>query len=115
MRNDDGGQATVEFALVLPVIAFVFMALIQLALIIRSDLLVHDAAREAVRAASLGTDAQAAATRVVPGATVSVERGAVGEPVRVQARLHYEVRIPVVAALFPDVTLRADAEMRAER
>jgi len=115
VTSDESGQATVEFALLLPVFALMFLALVQLALIIRVDVLAHDAAREAARAASLGADPGPAAMRVLPGAEVTVSRGDVGDPVRVRVQVRFVTEVALVGALFPDVTIRADAEMRAER
>ena len=51
------GQASVELALVLPVLLMLLLALVQTALVARDDLLVQDAARAAVREASVGAAA----------------------------------------------------------
>ena len=50
----DRGQATVELALVLPVLVLFLLALVQTALVARDAVLVQDAARAAVREASVG-------------------------------------------------------------
>ena len=115
MKRAERGQATVEFALLLPVFACMVLALVQLALVIRADLLVHDAAREAARAASLADDAYGPVARLAPGATVLVTRSEVGAPVRARVELRYATTLPLVGVLFPDVVLHAEAEMRAER
>ncbi len=118
MTRGERGQATVEFALVLPVLVLIVMLIVQVALVVRAQLLVHEAAREAARVASVEpepTPAGAAATRVVPGADVRVTRGAVGEPVRAAVTLRYATDVALVGALVPDITLRATAIMRAER
>ncbi|MGH9185287.1 MAG: TadE family protein, partial [Acidimicrobiales bacterium] len=44
------GQATVELALVLPFVALVLLAVAQTALVVRAQVLVTHAAREAARA-----------------------------------------------------------------
>ena len=62
MRRRDSGQATVELALVLPLVALLLVALVQAAVVARDQLLVTHAAREAVRAAAVDPD-PAAATR----------------------------------------------------
>ena len=49
----DRGQASVELALVLPVLVLLLLALVQTALVARDEVLVQDAARAAVREASV--------------------------------------------------------------
>jgi TadE-like protein len=115
----DAGQASVEFALVLPVLVLFLLALVQTALVARDQVLVQDAARAAVREASVGASPERirdAARRTLGGADVEVRRtGGVGDAVEVHVRYHDHTDLPLVGTLFPDVTLRADATMRAER
>ena len=117
--RSDRGQATVELALVLPVLILFLLALLQTAFVARDQVLVQDAARAAVREASLGSSAgrvRDAARRSLAGVTVEV-RGAtgVGDPVTVIARYADHTNLPVIGALFPDVVLHAQATMNAER
>jgi len=113
------GQASVELALVLPVLVLLLLALVQTALVARDQLLVQDAARAAAREASVGADAgrvRDAARRALAGVTVDVSRhGGIGEPVVVVARYRHRTNLPLVGPLFPDPVLRARATMRAER
>ena len=113
------GQASVELALVLPVLVMLLLALVQTALVARDELLVQDAARAAVREASVSADpsrVRDAARRALPGVTVEVERaGGVGDPVTVDARYHDRTNLPLIGPLFPDVVLHARATMRAEK
>ena len=51
--RSDRGQSTVELALVLPVLVLFLLALVQTALVARDEVLVQDAARAAVREASV--------------------------------------------------------------
>ena len=59
--RSDRGQATVELALVFPVLVLFLLALVQTALVARDAVLVQDAARAAVREASVdaGSDRRA--------------------------------------------------------
>jgi Flp pilus assembly protein TadG len=69
------GQASVELALVLPVLVMLLLALVQTALVARDAVLVQDAARAAAREASVGASADRvrdAARRTLPGVTVEV-------------------------------------------
>ncbi|MFI5052899.1 MAG: TadE/TadG family type IV pilus assembly protein [Acidimicrobiia bacterium] len=118
-RRDDGGQATVEFALLLPILMLAAMAIIQVALVVRDEMGVVHAAREAARAASVDPDpghAQRVAKRTLPGADVEVgKRPKVGGEISVTVRYTSVTDLPIVGALFPDPALHATAVMRVER
>ncbi len=113
------GQATVELALVLPVLVLALLAVIQVGLVVRDHLQVVHAAREAARAASVDPDpgrAVQAAHRTLPGSDVHVgERPAVGEPITVEVTYTSHTSLPLVGPLFPDPTLHARAVMRVEK
>lgn len=108
-----------EFALLLPLVAMVLLAVVQAGMLVRDQVAVVHAAREAVRAAALDPDprrAQLAATRVLEDAKVEVaERGSVGQPVRVRVTYRAPTELPLVGPLIPDPMLRANAVMRVER
>ncbi|HXY93856.1 MAG TPA: TadE family protein [Acidimicrobiia bacterium] len=118
-RDRERGQATVEFAFVLPLVVLAALAVIQVALVVRDELNVVHAAREAVRAASVDPDPNAAvraARRTLPHAEVEVgSRPRVGEEITVTVRYHSVTSVPLVGALFPDPDLHASATMRVER
>src|SRR5262245_60876382 len=103
------GSAAVEFALVLPLVMVVALALVQTGLLLRDRLLVEAAARAGARAAAVQDDAgaiRAAATAAAPSldggaVAVDVERvGVRGEPVTVTIRYVARVRVPFVEWLF---------------
>jgi len=60
----DEGQATVEFALILPFFVLLIVALLDVTSIVRDQLLVDTMAREAARSASTATTAALASTMV---------------------------------------------------
>jgi hypothetical protein len=113
------GQATVELALVLPLVFGMLILLIQIAVVARDDILVVHAARDAAREATVSGDlalVTAAARRTLPGATVTiVRRGRVADPVEVAVSYVAHTDLPLVGALLPDVTLHGSAVMRVER
>src|SRR5690349_2880636 len=117
-RRRERGQATVEFALVLPFLFLFMLGLVQLALLVRDQVLVVHAAREAAREASVGSgDARvrAAATTVLHDAHVTIgPRTEVGAPVEVQVTFVERAKVPIVDTFFPDRTLHASAVMRVE-
>jgi Flp pilus assembly pilin Flp len=122
-RPPDGGQATVELALLLPLIALLLLALVQAVVVARDQLLVTHAAREAVRAAAVDPDpaaarraAEAAGPLAADRLAVDVrERGPAGGRVRVEVSYREPTRLPMVGRLLGDLTLRGEATMRVER
>ncbi len=117
--RSDHGQATVELALVLPLVFGMLVLVFQVALVARDDILVVHAARDAAREATVSADPgriAAAAHRTLPGAEVRiVRRGDVAEPVEVAITFVSRTALPLVGALIPDVTLHGAAVMRVER
>ena len=113
------GQTTAELALTFPVVLLLALVLVQAALVLRDDLALTNAAREAARAASVDPDrarAERAAAAVLPGATVSSgPRPAVGELIRVRVSYRSPTTLPLVGPLLPDPLLVARAAMRVER
>jgi Flp pilus assembly protein TadG len=121
-RREDGGQATVELALVLPLVALVLLLVLQVGLVVRDRLLVAHAAREAARAAAVTDDDRGGAARRAAERAgslddgrleVTVADGAEGT-VTATARYVSPTDVPIVGLLLPDVTLESDATMRAE-
>lgn len=117
--DGERGQATVEFAFLLPIALTLLLAIVQAGLVVRDQVAVVHAAREAARAAAVDPDprrADAAARAVLEAARVKVERrGSVGEPVRVSVGYSAPTDLPLIGPLVPDVDLSARAVMRVER
>lgn len=119
----DEGQAAVELALVLPLVALLLLALVQVGLVVRDQILVIHAAREAAREAAVdgGPDvaarAAAASSTLDPGRiTVDAgDRGGPGSRVKVRVSYRAPTDVPLVGGAIPDITLEASATMRVER
>jgi hypothetical protein len=113
------GQATVEFAFVLPLLVLGMLAIVQTGLVVRDQLGVVHAAREGARVASVEPDpalAVRAARRTMPGADVQVgDRPEVGGEITVDVSYTSVTDLPLVGLLFPDPGLHASATMRVER
>jgi len=119
-----GGTATVEFALVLPLLLVMCLALVQVGLLARDRLLVEAVARAGAREAALQADGAAireAALAAGPGleadaVTIGVTRaGSVGDPVTVEVGYAETIRVPFVDWLFGDtVTMGTSATDRQE-
>ena len=115
----DAGQATAEFAFVLPLLVLALLAVVQVGLVVRDQLGVVHAAREAARAASVDPDpgrAVHAAHRTLPGADVEVgDRPKVGGEISVTVHYTSHTDLPLVGVLFPDPDLHATSVMRVEK
>jgi hypothetical protein len=116
--RSDRGQATVELALVLPLVFGLLVLVFQIALVARDEVLVVHAARDAAREATVTHDATrvvSAGRRNLPGAMVRiVRRGRVGEPVEVTITYVSRTDLPLIGALLPDLTLHERSVMRVE-
>jgi Flp pilus assembly protein TadG len=120
-RRGDRGQATVELALLLPVIVLLSLLVVQVAAVARAQVVVTHAAREGARAAAVDDDPGAAA-RAAAGSsglepnrlTVTSHRGPPGATVSVTVTFRVPTDVPFVGALLPDVPVSADATMRVE-
>lgn len=126
MRPSDRqrGSAAVEFALVLPIVLLILLALVQVAVLARDQLVLTQASRAAAREAAVDPSETAVEEAVrkaavgLDGDRLGVEivrTGTRGAPVTVA--LTYEVTIASVLTgwLFPEsVMLRGTATMRQE-
>jgi Flp pilus assembly protein TadG len=121
-RGDASGQATVEAALVLPFVVLLLLAVVQVGLVVRAQVLVTHAAREAARAAAVELDPQAPvvaahlATNLDPGRMSVTSEGRAGRGSYVTVHVSYaeSTDVPLVGAVLGDVDLTAEATMRVE-
>jgi hypothetical protein len=111
----------VEFALVIPVVLLVVLALAEVAVVARVQLDVVNAAREGAREAAASPDPAAAlaATRSALGGGADSARISVSRPHVVGARAVVEVTLPhrVAPVLFGGavIELKGRATMRVEQ
>ncbi len=118
-HGGDPGQATVEFALVVPLVGLLLLAIVQVGLTVRTDVMVTHAAREAARVAAVG-GSDTAVRHAAVGAgglapelvEVDVERS--DTRVTVVIRYREPVVVPLVATLVDGVDHAAEATMRRE-
>lgn len=121
-RGRDSGQSSVELALALPLVALLALLVVQVALVVRDEVLVQHASREAARAAVVsrepGVAARAArqAGPLTPGRLqVQVDRpGGADQAVAAHVRYRSVTEVPVVGWLLPDLDLEATTVMRDE-
>jgi len=121
-RRLEGGQATLELALCLPVLMLALLLVVQVGLVVRDQVRAVHAAREAAREAAVSADpsrAEAAAqgSSDLDGSrlTVSISgRGAAGSRVTATVTYRASTDVPLVGMLLPDPVLHAEATMRVE-
>ena len=117
-----GGQATVELALALPVVAMALLLVVQVAFVAQAQILVVHAAREGARAAAVDPQPGAAvrAARSTPGLRPSglrvttSPRGPSGSIIRVTVHYRARTEVPLVGLLVGDVDVEATVAMRVE-
>lgn len=121
--GDQRGQATVELALMLPVLALLLAAVVEIGLVVTDQARVWHAVREGVRTAVVDpdvADVRAAAER--PGLRpleVSVspdpQLRRQGDPVTVEVRYSPRARVALFGELLERVQLSAAGVMRIEQ
>lgn len=117
------GQATVEIALCLPIVALLAGALVQTGIVVADQARLWHAAREAARVAAVDPDAshteEVARSLGLGPVDVSIDPPAVyrrmGEPLTVSLAFHPTAGVPLVSMLFEGITLHARATMRIEQ
>lgn len=121
-RREESGQATVELALALPLVVAFMLMVVQVGIIVRDQVAVVHANREAVRAASLSPDEGAPRRAALKSGVLIeerlvVERGARGAPgsfVTVTIRYSAPTAVPIIGLFLGDVVLESSATMRVE-
>lgn len=118
-KSKSEGQATVEFALILPFLALLLLTAVQVGLLVRTRVLLTHAAREAAREAAVGADDAEVRTAALASADLSPEHLVVvvsRSDGRVSVELRYvqSTDVPLVGPLIGDATFDAAASMRLE-
>lgn len=121
-RARESGQATVEFALTLPLVLLFALIVLQAGMVAKDVLLVNHAAREAARAAAVEPTTEVAAHAALAGASLQSERldvsltGGTSTGDAATATITYQspTNVPIVGWLVGDVELQASVTMRVE-
>ena len=118
--SPERGQATVEFALLLPLMLGLTIGVVQVGLVVRAQMLVVQAAREAARNAAVGgdqTEAVAAGQRATSlgrgPLSVTVVLAEPGGEVVATARYPLDVGVPGLG-FTRRVVVESDVAMRRE-
>ncbi|HSH59545.1 MAG TPA: TadE/TadG family type IV pilus assembly protein [Acidimicrobiales bacterium] len=117
----DEGQAAVELALVLPLLALLLLGMVQVGLVVRDQVMLTHAAREAAREAAVDPSPEAVRRAALAGAPLAtgrlkleVERGPEAGRISVRLAFRAPTAVALVGPLLPDVELSARASMRSE-
>jgi Flp pilus assembly protein TadG len=124
VRTGERASAAVEFALVLPLVLTMALALLQVSLLAKDQLVVMESARAGAREASVSADdddvrqaaIDAAATLDPSLIEVTVQRdGGEGSAVTVSVLYRAPIVVPLVTWLFPsEIDIQSSATMRQE-
>jgi Flp pilus assembly protein TadG len=116
--SNDHGQATVEFALTIPVLLVVLLGAVQVFVVLVDRLHLVHVTRDATRAASVSADPTRAVGRVVerawPGRDVSYQVNDDGELVSVRVELVNSTDVPIIGRFLPGVRLTESLTMLAD-
>lgn len=122
-RRDESGQATLELALGLPLLALLLAGLVEVGMLVSDQSRIWHAAREAARVAVVDPD--------LTGATAAAERAGLaplevdvspppqlrrqGDPLTVSVAYEPQPRVPLFGLLLDRIELNARAVMRIEQ
>lgn len=123
VRRSQRGQATVELALCLPLVALFAAVLVAIGSLATDHVRVWHAAREAARVAVVDPDQtaidEAAAGAGLDGIEVEVEplpeARVQGEPLTVRVTYVPHPTVPLVGWIFDGLVMKAQATMRIEQ
>lgn len=115
--DGDHGQAAVEFAVALPLIVIVMLAIAQVGVSIRNEIAVELAAREGARAAAVSAESAgsaAAAARRAVDLPMDVTVSSDGATVSVTVTYVDDTGIAIIGAAIGPITHTATATMAVE-
>jgi Flp pilus assembly protein TadG len=121
------GQSLVEFAVILPILLFLVMAIIEFGMMLNASLAINNAAREGARAGIVGscnTEIQALIMSISPSLdsenlfiTITPSDGSrrSGDTLTVKIVYNYHLTVPIISNIFNNVAaLNAQVSMRIE-
>lgn len=114
--SSDAGQATVEFALVLPLVAALLACIVGVTVVCLDALALSDVARTSARLASVSADPELTAEQYVASGhtATTAEATTDGTTVTVRVQRRVTLRLPLVGVLRIGVPLVASSTMAIE-
>jgi Flp pilus assembly protein TadG len=121
------GQALVEFAIILPIVILVLMAILEFGIMLNTYLKIENAAREGARAGIVGksyTEIGTLVTTISPSLNSSKMSVVItpteaqrksGGTLTVKVNYNYETMLPIISSIIGDsIILRSETSMRIE-
>lgn len=125
--KNEKGQSIVEFALLLPILILIIMAIIEFGLLLNSYLALNNASREGARIGVVGgTDAQIKSAILTTSPTLNASDLSLmvtpsqalrksGDTLKVTVNYKYHTIIPIIGNIINNlVNLNAETSMRIE-
>lgn len=112
--SSQAGQATVEFALALPIVLIVLLGMTQVGVAIRNELAVELAAREGARAASVSASPQSAASAAAVDLPIAARTDVTATTVTVTVTYVDPTDVPIIGQFIGPSTHQATATMALE-
>jgi len=124
-RRNEKGQSLVEFALVVPLVILILMAIIEFGFMFNAYITITNASREGARLGALGSSDTSVVTRVVDttvaldptkiSVTITPANRSRGDMIRVQVNYDYVLITPIISSILsPFIDLEAETVMRVE-
>ena len=110
----DRGQATVEFALVLPIVLLVVLGCLQVTQVLVEQVRLVHVVRDAARAASISSEPSVAVRSVRGADHVEFDVLETSGLLTITGRLRIPTEVPLIGDLLPDITLRERLVIHAE-
>ena len=111
----DRGQAAVEFAIALPLVAMLVLGIVQVVVVTRDQIALELAARDGARAASVAADPSAAAERGARAATslrpLAVATSVNPSHVTVTVTHTNTTSVPLIGVVIGNIDLSADVTL----
>lgn len=114
MTSRDRAQATVELALVLPLVLVVLLGCLQVVEVLVEQVRLVHVVRDGARAAAVSDDPASAARAVTGAQRVRLEVTTTDGTVDVTGWADVRTDVPLIGRLIPDVTLRERLRMTVE-
>ena len=125
MWKNEKGQSLVEFALLVPILILILMAVIEFGFMFNTYITINNASREGARLGSLGASDGEVALRVLEASpnlpaenfTISITPGNRnrGDMIRVSIQYDYQIITPIMSTVLnPLIDIEAETVMRVE-